>query len=76
MTIKKVSNVWAAPAKHWVGNGFHVQSMFSYQDADKHLDPFLLMDYNPPKIFQGGRQDNSEFDLRGVEEHPPVALKR
>lgn len=76
MTIKKVSNVWAAPAKHWVGNGFHVQSMFSYQDTDKHLDPFLLMDYNPPKIFQGGCQDNSEFDLRGVEEHPPVALKR
>lgn len=70
MTIKKVSNVWAAPAKHWVGNGFHVQSMFSYQDTNKHLDPFLLMDYNPPKIFQGGRQDNSEFDLRGVEEHP------
>ncbi|QLB16052.1 quercetin 2,3-dioxygenase [Mannheimia granulomatis] len=68
--MKKVSNVWAAPAKHWVGNGFHVQSMFSYQDKDKYLDPFLLMDYNPPKIFQGGRQDNSEFDLRGVEEHP------
>lgn len=70
MNMKKVANVFAAPEKHWVGNGFHVASMFSYNDKDKNLDPFLLMDYNPPKFFQGGRRDNSEFDLRGVEEHP------
>lgn len=68
--MKKVANVFSAPEKHWVGNGFHVASMFSYNDKDKNLDPFLLMDYNPPKFFQGGRRDNSEFDLRGVEEHP------
>ncbi|MDC2825087.1 pirin family protein [Rodentibacter pneumotropicus] len=68
--MKKVANVFTAPEKHWVGNGFHAASMFSYNDKDKNLDPFLLMDYNPPKYFQGGRRDNSEFDLRGVEEHP------
>lgn len=68
--MKKVANIFHAPEKHWIGNGFHVASMFSYNDRDKHLDPFLLMDYNPPKIFQGGRRENSEFDLRGVEEHP------
>ncbi|OOF57144.1 quercetin 2,3-dioxygenase [Rodentibacter genomosp. 2] len=68
--MKKVANVFTAPEKHWVGNGFHVASMFSYNDKDKNLDPFLLMDYNPPKFFQGGRRDNSEFALRGVEEHP------
>ncbi|THA09225.1 pirin family protein [Rodentibacter pneumotropicus] len=68
--MKKVANVFTAPAKHWVGNGFYVASMFSYNDRDKNLDSFLLMDYNPPKFFQGGRRDNSEFDLRGVEEHP------
>lgn len=43
--MKKVANVFTAPAKHWVGNGFHVASMFSYHDKDKNLDPFLLMDY-------------------------------
>ncbi|WP_109078243.1 pirin family protein [Aggregatibacter kilianii] len=68
--MKKVAKVHMAPEKHWVGNGFHVASMFSYNDTDKHLDPFLLMDYNAPKFFQGGRKDDSEFDLRGVEEHP------
>ena len=50
--MKKVANVFTAPAKHWVGNGFHVASMFSYHDKDKNLDPFLLMDYNEPKFFQ------------------------
>ena len=48
--MKKVANVFTAPAKHWVGNGFHVASMFSYNDKDKNLDPFLLMDYNEPKF--------------------------
>jgi len=56
--MKKVANVFTAPAKHWVGNGFHVASMFSYNDKDKNLDPFLLMDYNEPKFFQGGRRDH------------------
>lgn len=68
--MKKVANVFTAPAKHWVGNGFHVASMFSYHDKDKNLDPFLLMDYNEPKFFQGGRRDDSKFALRGVGEHP------
>ncbi len=64
--MKKVANVHTAPAKHWVGNGFHIQSMFSYNDTDKNLDPFLLMDYNPPRHFDGGRKS----DFRGVGEHP------
>ncbi|MDG2954636.1 pirin family protein [Bisgaard Taxon 10/6] len=64
--MKKVANVHTAPAKHWVGNGFQVQSMFSYNDTDKNLDPFLLMDYNPPRYFDGGRKS----DFRGVGEHP------
>ncbi|UAX42105.1 pirin family protein [Pasteurella canis] len=64
--MKKVAQVHYAPAKHWVGNGFHVQSMFSYQDKEKNVDPFLLMDYNPPRYFDGGRKS----DFRGVGEHP------
>lgn len=64
--MKKVANVYTAPQKYWVGNGFHVQSMFTYNDKDKNLDPFLLMDYNPPRYFDGGRKS----DFRGVKEHP------
>lgn len=64
--MKKVANVHYAPQKHWVGNGFQVQSMFTYNDTDKNLDPFLMMDYNPPRHFDGGRKS----DFRGVGEHP------
>ena len=64
--MKKIANVHYAPQKHWVGNGFQVQSMFTYNDTDKNLDPFLMMDYNPPRHFDGGRKS----DFRGVGEHP------
>ncbi|WP_040976359.1 pirin family protein [Necropsobacter massiliensis] len=64
--MKKVAAVRNAPAKHWVGNGFHVHSMFSYQEKHNNLSPFLLMDYNPPCYFDGGRRT----DFRGVGEHP------
>ena len=64
--MKKVANVNFPPQKHWVGNGFQVQSMFTYNDKDKNIDPFLLMDYNPPRHFDGGRKS----DFRGVEDHP------
>lgn len=64
--MKKVAKVHQAPPKHWVGNGFYVQGMFGYNDTDKNLDPFLMMDYNPPHHFDGGRKS----DFRGVGEHP------
>ena len=64
--MKKVAKIYNTPQKHWVGNGFHVQSMFTYNDTDKNLDPFLMMDYNPPRYFDGGRKS----DFRGVGEHP------
>lgn len=64
--MKKVAKIHQPPPKHWVGNGFEVQSMFTYRDTDKNLDPFLMMDYNPPRYFDGGRHNH----LRGVEEHP------
>ena len=64
--MKKLMNVRTAPPKHWVGDGFEVQSMFSYSDTNENLSPFLLMDYNPPRHFEGNR----EYNPRGVGEHP------
>jgi redox-sensitive bicupin YhaK (pirin superfamily) len=37
--------------RHWVGDGFPVQSIFTYQDLAEHLSPFLLMDYAGPAHF-------------------------
>lgn len=64
--MKKLANIRCAPAKHWVGDGFEVQSMFSYNERNENLSPFLLMDYNPPRYFE----PNREYHPRGVGEHP------
>jgi redox-sensitive bicupin YhaK (pirin superfamily) len=36
---------------HWVGDGFPVQTMFSYSDTRVNVSPFLLLDYAGPKEF-------------------------
>ena len=42
--MKKVIGVYKAPRQHWVGDGFHVRSLFSYGDHGKYLNPFLLLE--------------------------------
>jgi quercetin 2,3-dioxygenase len=49
---------------HWVGDGFPVRSIFSYNDLGAELSPFLLLDYAGPAEFPPSDQP------RGVEEHP------
>lgn len=64
--MKQIKQIYPAPAKHWVGNGFHVHGMFNYQETHKNLDPFLLMDYAAPETFPA----NHSSGHRGVGEHP------
>jgi redox-sensitive bicupin YhaK (pirin superfamily) len=49
---------------HWVGDGFPVRSIFSYNDLAQDISPFLLMDYAGPAEFSPTNQ------IRGVGEHP------
>jgi quercetin 2,3-dioxygenase len=62
--MKKIVGVYSAPRSHWVGNGFPVRSMFSYDSHGAHLSPFLLLDYAGPAQFPPGKQ------RRGVGQHP------
>ncbi|HBP28253.1 pirin family protein [Advenella sp. FME57] len=62
--MKKVLGIYSAPRPHWVGDGFPVRSMFSYQSHGKQLSPFLLLDYAGPADF-GPVQKK-----RGVGQHP------
>ena len=50
---------------HWVGDGFPVRSIFTYNDIAKDISPFLLMDYAGPVEFQP-----SPDHIRGVGSHP------
>jgi redox-sensitive bicupin YhaK (pirin superfamily) len=49
---------------HWVGDGFPVRSIFSYNDRARELSPFLLLDYAGPTTFAPTNK------RRGVGEHP------
>ncbi|MBB3172668.1 hypothetical protein FHR90_000482 [Endobacter medicaginis] len=49
---------------HWVGDGFPVRSLFSYNTLGAHISPFLLLDYAGPHNFAPTSQ------RRGVGQHP------
>lgn len=60
---KRVLSIEQAPPRHWVGDGFPVRSMFSYDSAPS-MSPFLLLDYAAPAQF------GPALAPRGVGEHP------
>ncbi|HBM3291454.1 MAG: pirin family protein [Klebsiella michiganensis] len=62
--MKQITGIYTAPSQHWVGDGFPVRSMFSYQTHGEQLSPFLLLDYAGPHHFPAGT------GKRGVGEHP------
>ena len=61
---KAVLGVYQGPKTHWVGDGFPVRSLFSYDQLGRHISPFLLLDYAAPTVFEPAARP------RGVGEHP------
>jgi hypothetical protein len=59
---KQVQRLVADVPQHWVGDGFPVRTLFTYQDPA--VDPFLLLDYAGPFRFEPAESP------RGVGEHP------
>ena len=62
--MKKVVSIHRSPPAHWVGDGFHVRSLFSYDRQPQTLSPFLLLDYGAPEEFAPSER------RRGVGQHP------
>lgn len=62
--MKNLIGVYSAPRGHWVGDGFPVRSLFSYDSQGKNLSPFLLFDYAGPAAFK------PTTAKLGVGEHP------
>lgn len=63
-TENKSVKIYKSGGFHWVGDGFPVRSVFSYNDLGKELSPFLLLDYAPPYMF------SPTYGKRGVGGHP------
>ena len=62
--MRPIREIHRAGEPHWVGDGFPVRSIFSYDGLGRELSPFLLLDHaGPAKFAPTDRQ-------RGVGEHP------
>ncbi len=63
-TTKNVLSVHRGGEGHWVGDGFPVHTVFSYQELGVELTPFLLLDHAGPADFTPTDKE------RGVGWHP------
>ncbi len=62
--MKSVSFLQRNTQGHWVGDGFPVRTLFSYNDDPAAFSPFLMLDYGGPVEFEPTTQ------RRGVGAHP------
>jgi redox-sensitive bicupin YhaK (pirin superfamily) len=62
--MKTLHGLTPTPQPHWVGDGFPVRSLFSYDSLGSHASPFLLLDHAGPAQFAPATRP------RGVGEHP------
>ncbi len=62
--MRKIASIHRAGSPHWVGDGFPVQTVFSYDRMGATLSPFLLLDHAGPANF------TPTDTVRGVGEHP------
>ncbi|HEY7156000.1 MAG TPA: pirin family protein [Gemmataceae bacterium] len=62
--MKKLIGINRDADAHWVGDGFPVRTIFSFQTLGQCISPFLLLDYAGPAEFPPSEQP------RGVGEHP------
>lgn len=63
--MKNLLGIHTAISSHWVGDGFPVRTVFSYNSVPKPgISPFLMLDYAGPAEFPPASH------RRGVGEHP------
>jgi redox-sensitive bicupin YhaK (pirin superfamily) len=62
--MKSVIAIHSNNQVHWVGDGFPVRTLFSYQSMGELLSPFLMLDYASPTTFA------TSTKARGVGPHP------
>jgi quercetin 2,3-dioxygenase len=62
--MKNVIAIHGNNSAHWVGDGFPVRTLFSYQSMGEELSPFLMLDYASPAAFPPSAQ------AKGVGPHP------
>ena len=62
--MRQILGIHSPGPFHWVGDGFPVKTVFTYDNFGQQISPFLLLDYAEPRRFEPAAQP------RGVGEHP------
>ena len=62
--MKKIIGVYRNQNMHWVGDGFPVKNLFSYDRLGQVISPFLMLDYASPYHF------DATMAQHGVGSHP------
>jgi redox-sensitive bicupin YhaK (pirin superfamily) len=62
--MKSVIAIHSNSPAHWVGDGFPVRTLFSYQAMGEELSPFLMLDYASSTAFP------PSLEAKGVGPHP------
>jgi len=62
--MKQIIGIHHAHERHWVGDGFPVRTLFTYQSMGEELSPFLMLDYASPTVFTPSTK------AKGVGPHP------
>jgi hypothetical protein len=62
--MKQLHRITRTDDTHWVGDGFPVRTLFSYNTPDAEVSPFLMLDYAGPADFPAASTP------RGVGMHP------
>ena len=69
--LRHIEKTYTAPARHWVGDGFHVSPLFNHMQGDKYTSPFLMLDYAMPQHFA----PNEAQSPKGVGAHPHAGFE-
>lgn len=62
--LLRIQKVLPTPYPHWVGDGFHVHSVFGSAAFTPDISPWLMFDYAAPKYFPPSTHP------KGVGQHP------
>jgi quercetin 2,3-dioxygenase len=68
--LKSFVEVLRDPAMRWVGDGFPVRTVFSYDQYGAELSPFLLLDYAGPQHL------DRAVRARGIGPHPHRGIEK
>lgn len=63
--MRNVRHIYQKNMRHWVGDGFWVEPLFSHMGDDRGTNPFLMLDYAAPHAFAP-----NQGRPHGVGQHP------